>query len=1707
MSDSQNKDEQKTSDIVGTNSEYKRVEKTLPEEHQHKTQQGIDNPNSRTHKNLRSIGSFNKRENKDIVDILQPQIREYKEQQDIVAQSNEKKQDVEIEDNITRDTKDLLDIDANRDNRPTKESILQEELLSSMRKKDVNAFNENRKKPNKKEQEYQDKAVEFKKVNQFIEERRNRRLKKEETVSTLFDRKEKSESQVRDNNRTSEKSELESQINELHPSKLEDEIDQPGYVYKDEYNIDQVEIETNKIEISRGYDEIQISTNKTEVPSDYEVASLSPKNDSEKEVNTPEEQFRTQKSEIELSDHSQDIDDNIKSFNEKEIPDSSHIIPDTSKNENEIEIPELSEKISDTIKLQNQIEISDRNSTIPDTIKNQNEVEIVDSSQVISDRIKDQNEKIITTPNTFNEKQSNEYTTGAFDDRPAGFNLSEEEKENSPLDSGTIERTERFYKKTIYGNDSSINASTMGQNEWIESEFRETGYYNDHSEIQSHGKLPSSKTSQAYSNLSYDEIFQTFSSAGTFSVKQGDSEEVDIINDAGTVIGTELQSAQMISGAEPTNHIVRPNIQDRIINKQITDNTLTIIPNSTEKDNGREYAQVESYPRWSESTMGPSIGNMTQGLGLGSVFRPWFNHEVGDTAAVAYNYSLPLVNDSVSGPFSDIWSFIKGSNAFPLVGHNNAGKTFDGSSPDENTLDSLRNTSRHAAFMGMKMLFTNVTSNARIEGTFDSESTLNFIQSNTQGGLKQALEKAVSEEEEKIASSRLNKYNMLTTPLIEDSMVGRITADTRSQLKTNLGVDTYSGTAISRTPAQMYNSFSDYLKALKKQITGDYRFTPEMKVSDEELTEKMIREYNKIEWSDDEKQNRYKQMLAQLRSISNVRFTEKSGNIIKPQGVDGFISMDDTRSRTERRRSKIGNERLRENISLGNNSNRFYIRSPETTWDGESSPRVSIFGIQPSGEYEGRYQGTELSANYLLSPTYNSSTPGISVEYKNNFYAAIDNDDGEYTWLRTKLPDDFSSSIFNHSVDNINEQENITNPYTKFITKDDIYTQRNIKKDFYDSLKESQEYGESTIGVFIEALADDVTLLRNKIIIGDNEFVTIVHPNYYVLNSDSMYNDLYSQSAVYPGDPQSYLRHISFEAKMPLNLFTGEVEEQRQRAGKSGYIDYLIKKDERVIVADIIDEDANVSSLLKFLKNDINIHSAISIPDVLRTSKTANLFDSYQYSYNKSSVEYTARFDPYGWGATNVQRYGKDDYISLLNDKGESVYYYSSSDIKSDAVVSDDNLFNNLTISHQETKNIGDANNSGSGVKTTLFYKKSSSILKDLYDSYGMNVVKSIYEENKIQRPESNKIGIEIGTYPVGDLSSIRRNLGNVDFLETETDPLTNEEINYINVLVPRSGKEYENLSDAQIFWREQIANKLYNRKIGNIYVAPRPDVTYTKELWERGSGNKSINNGIYIIPFQFSAEITGESRQSNWNSHNAYGRSNEFFIWNNTSSRQVSLKTTYVVTDAEPTQKTAEGYSKFPLSAYHYNNLKDSEAVLNSERSGYPFGGRDVDVNGDGQLVKNPIYSSTPGGEAAAQEDEGETGLRGWTAPVLHLVMEKYRSLVLPISLSDPAYSTPPVIMVNVNGMFKRKTKHSKVFMIRWIVEDVNIESRAEDFGYDMNNFPMGYDVNLTLKEVFSDWGDYADIETSLLNAEDNVSGNFNNVPVFFNAKNERND
>lgn len=188
--------------------------------------------------------------------------------------------------------------------------------------------------------------------------------------------------------------------------------------------------------------------------------------------------------------------------------------------------------------------------------------------------------------------------------------------------------------------------------------------------------------------------------------------------------------------------------------------------------------------------------------------------------------------------------------------------------------------------------------------------------------------------------------------------------------------------------------------------------------------------------------------------------------------------------------------------------------------------------------------------------------------------------------------------------------------------------------------------------------------------------------------------------------------------------------------------------------------------------------------------------------------------------------------------------------------------------------------------------------------------------------------------------------------------------------------------------------------------------------VYKNYSFNHSDDNILYRIPFQFEAEINGETRQADYATESAVGRTSEFYIWSKTNTRTLQLKTRYIITDGEQ---------------------KDSQGNL---------------------LEKNSFYE----------------WLKDWNESRIMSILNRYRNLLLPMT-KDPGNGdytiSPPIFAIMGNSFLFTASKGSNgVFYSRWVAQDVNIDP-VYDFGYTNTKAALAYDISMTLKEVFP-WADY---------------------------------
>ena len=171
--------------------------------------------------------------------------------------------------------------------------------------------------------------------------------------------------------------------------------------------------------------------------------------------------------------------------------------------------------------------------------------------------------------------------------------------------------------------------------------------------------------------------------------------------------------------------------------------------------------------------------------------------------------------------------------------------------------------------------------------------------------------------------------------------------------------------------------------------------------------------------------------------------------------------------------------------------------------------------------------------------------------------------------------------------------------------------------------------------------------------------------------------------------------------------------------------------------------------------------------------------------------------------------------------------------------------------------------------------------------------------------------------------------------------------------------------------------------------------------------------NKKFVIPFQFNPEISGESRDSSYVSISTIGRVNDFNIWSSTGSRSISFKTTYFVT-----------------------------GVPNEERT-Y-------------QKSKNEYYG----------------WMNKWTDTYIQQILNYYRALMLPITYDKTPH--PPIVMFKWNSFLSTKLAGGTWGKSNWIVKNLSIDPKYE-YGYDdKSKIPRGWDVSMSLVEVYDNWQSY---------------------------------
>jgi hypothetical protein len=199
------------------------------------------------------------------------------------------------------------------------------------------------------------------------------------------------------------------------------------------------------------------------------------------------------------------------------------------------------------------------------------------------------------------------------------------------------------------------------------------------------------------------------------------------------------------------------------------------------------------------------------------------------------------------------------------------------------------------------------------------------------------------------------------------------------------------------------------------------------------------------------------------------------------------------------------------------------------------------------------------------------------------------------------------------------------------------------------------------------------------------------------------------------------------------------------------------------------------------------------------------------------------------------------------------------------------------------------------------------------------------------------------------------------------------------------------------------------------------------KESTDPSQWGSAAGKVLFKIPFQFDPEISGEDRSANWTAQQAMGRTSDWFIWANTGSRSLNIKMSLVIAD----YRKGEG----------------------------PFD-REGNMVTDGSIATNPAYQ----------------WLKGWDEQYVLNLLNRYRALVLPMSVLDQGASYVPPLLAIVRGYWEITPTSDSFRYARWIVDSYSVEPNLQA-GYTKNRNPIMYDVNLQLKEIYNTWNTYSDL------------------------------
>jgi len=1141
-----------------------------------------------------------------------------------------------------------------------------------------------------------------------------------------------------------------------------------------------------------------------------------------------------------------------------------------------------------------------------------------------------------------------------------------------------------------------------------------------------------SRTPQQLNNLEYTTILNTFTNALTETSDQGHSTKQVSLQDGTPInpnntpsLGTPQIDYSSISDATSLDANTSVNYENRGFvggerrnksDNQDLQGSTTPIPQ--EKSSSDEIAYRPKGKNM-ENVVGintATLVSLARPIGL---LKRLSNRlpGVGEIPSVLFNDGMPFVNE-IPG---EAGSWLKGSKAvIPLVP---VSETQAGTNSDD-----MINYARHAAINGFRMLANNIVDSELIQGDSDDSETNQIM--------KMAPDNIKRGHNNKIDTSSFTKAS--------DEQ------NFRGQINNDIGkLHLYSTANINKSPAVRYSNFYSYYIQLKNQIAEQnvgYQFfaTPFVGntygVTEDDLESSLIEKYKETT-GDKDTDNRKRKMIEQMISFE-MKIFDVNKNIDKR-----FINPVFQPNERIYIRNGVTNLTTKEINGTENNTNKIIDNNIN---DATDFHEVQAFISSSNLDDKSDYAITErsLKANFIHYIFEKTSQGDQFLDISSNFNK-FDDDNKKY--YNSVTHEDFMSNIYSRKLksddDNsiIGKHIDITNNELKdkkdshflaaFIAdlnydkdnKDFIITDRSSKINFIDNLL--KDYKDKTAIIsnnqdYKDQLDSYYSGNFNRDIIPDSFIFDDSDGNKksfrdYVLSSDETIID-----------PGTRIRNDGNEdtsvRRLPKDIWaikSGNYKIDDYKTDNRDYsmamLNWNIENNEKALQGEDIEfsQYTNVNSIIYNTHNKDMLLKTISSESIKKLYNLYNLPSNYVINDNN-------------------QRLIKDDYYKQYDDN------------ESDNNESDDILLSYSDIYESTGDNI---NIAGSDNENEGYLNKGIDLIKQKTENYTSDNLRNVNDIPKNELFTNDGINKDKDIYSgYTDETSITESRNQKETLEITTNE--NKSILFSKTIFGANIKRHNiNTPDADDKWWASTLHDKMSKPIGHILVTPNPYTSNTRDTWEVKSDDKTIKKGIvsedntlFKIPFQFNPEISGESRQAAWTSHTGYGRTNDFYIWNNTSTRQINFKTIYIAADGLDTGKA--DYKK-------------------GSSTQYP----DISFKRNDTLEKNSVYNNY------------FSGFGGWAPAHIHKIIEKYRSLVLPMDIEDPSLAVPPVVVIHFNNMFTRYTKHSKNTLSRWICEDVSIEPIVE-LGFTSKNFPMGFEVSLTLKEIFNDWGDYQDIKNSYI-------------------------